>query len=162
MPDPVGRRVPPVPFSGRGSRRRTRPSGDPLPTGRRLKPISEKAFQTQVCQLGTRCGWKWWHFHDSRRQVGSKLVGDKDAAGFPDLVMCHPSRGVVFVELKSADGRVAAEQRAALEHLAVAAMAMAANGAATAKTRVHLWRPEDWPVVQELLVFGRGPITYGV
>lgn len=50
-------------------------------------------------------GWRVAHFHDSRRQVKPGVfVGDKDAAGFPDLVLVRPPE-VMFVELKRETGK---------------------------------------------------------
>lgn len=65
----------------------------------------EKAFTRWVLKEARDRGWVGAHFGDSRRSVrmqdGSfRWVGDKDAAGFPDLVLVHPEYGVVFAELK--------------------------------------------------------------
>lgn len=46
-------------------------------------------------------GWNAYHTFDSRRS----------RAGFPDLVLAHPRRGVMFLELKTASGKLTADQR---------------------------------------------------
>lgn len=126
-----------------------------------LNDILEKDFQKQVCSIASKTGWKWWHFHDSRRQAGNRLIGDKDAQGFPDLVLTHPSRGTVFAELKTMKGKLTGPQRTALDALAASARSMALNPDTT-KMRVHLWRPDDLPdPILDILNRGKGPITYG-
>ena len=58
---------------------------------RALREVTEKAFQSRVVELARLYGWRVAHFHDSRRQVKPGVfVGDKDAAGFPDLVLVRP------------------------------------------------------------------------
>lgn len=83
--------------------------------------ISEKTFQGQVQQLARMTGWKAYHTYDSRRSE----------PGFPDLVLAHPSRGVLYRELKTATGRVSPHQRAWLDLLK------------TAGADADIWRPAD-------------------
>jgi hypothetical protein len=52
-------------------------------------------------------------------------------AGFPDLVLAHNTRGVLFAELKSDIGRVSTLQKAWHETLSAAG------------AEVHVWRPKD-------------------
>jgi VRR-NUC domain len=95
---------------------------------------SEKEFQRAVIQLARLNGWRVWHFSDSRRQVRPGVfVGDKEAKGFPDLVLVRAQR-LLFVELKSQGGRVKPEQQEALDLLS------AVGGGVD----VHVWRPSDW------------------
>lgn len=94
----------------------------------RTPHMSENAFQQKILDL---CGWLGlhvYHTYDSRRSQ----------AGFPDLVIVGP-HGVIFAELKSTKGRVSVTQQEWLDRLAAA------------DARVHLWRPEDWPVVENEL-----------
>jgi hypothetical protein len=100
---------------------------------------SERQFQSAVIDMAKVFGWRVAHFHDSRRQVKPGVfVGDQAAAGFPDLVMVR--RGdVVFAELKTEKGKVKAEQRSWLEALE------------EAHQRVHIWRPRDWSLIEEVL-----------
>lgn len=91
--------------------------------------VSEKAFQSQVLELARLSGWLCYHTFDSRRS----------APGFPDLVLVRPPV-ILFAELKSSGGALRPEQRGWLEALE------ACPGVA-----VRLWRPGDWPEVEETL-----------
>jgi hypothetical protein len=89
--------------------------------------MSEGDLQTNVLDCVRKLGGLAYHTHDSRRS----------AAGFPDLVIVFPRTGaLLFVELKSTDGRVTAEQVRWLEALRRAERIRACG--------VYLWRPEDW------------------
>jgi hypothetical protein len=84
------------------------------------RPVSEADFQSQVLDH--------FHVHDSRRSPH----------GFPDLVLCRPPE-LVFAELKSATGRLTAEQSAWLELLRACGQ------------RVFCWRPADWAEITATL-----------
>jgi hypothetical protein len=58
--------------------------------------------------------------------------------GFPDVVAVKGER-VLFLELKSQNGKLRDEQRHWLSAL----------GAAGAE--VHCWKPDDWPLIEGLL-----------
>ncbi len=94
-----------------------------------ISRTSEKHFQSQVLELARLSGWRCYHTFDSRRS----------APGFPDLVLVRPPV-VLFAELKAEGGRVRPEQAAWLRVLG------ACPGVA-----VRLWRPGDWPEVEETL-----------
>jgi hypothetical protein len=98
---------------------------------------SEEEFQRAVMAYARAHGWAVWHFHDSRRQAGKRFVGDRDAAGFPDLVLARER--IVYAELKGAAGRLTARQEHALTLLAVAG------------GEVYVWRPADWPEIERIL-----------
>ena len=87
----------------------------------------EKAFQAEVIKEARRLGWRHYHTYDSR----------KSAAGFPDLVLVRDR--VVWVELKSATGRLTAAQEEWRDWLLAAGQEW------------HLWRPADWPAIVEVL-----------
>lgn len=124
-----------------------------------LHAITERQFQRSVTALATATGWAWWHVSDSRRSAGGRVVGDATVAGLPDLLMAHPSRGIVFAELKRQDGKVRDSQRRAFDVLAPAARCATLTDC---KVRVHLWRPSDYDdVIRPLLATGKGPITHG-
>ena len=100
--------------------------------------VSERDFQQQVISLARLNRWTIAHFHDSRRQVRPKVfVGDKDAAGFPDLV-CVRER-VVFAELKAEYGKLSASQERWFKALALAG------------AEVYVWRPSSWPEITQTL-----------
>lgn len=97
--------------------------------------VSERDLQSAVIGLARRLGWRVMHLHDSRRQVsGGRVIGDKDAKGWPDLTLVHPGRGrILFRELKSAKGRLTPEQTSWLDTLQACGLDAA------------VWRPADWP-----------------
>ena len=99
--------------------------------------IPERDFQATVIEYARARAWKVAHFHDSRRQVGGKFVGDSDAAGFPDLVMVR-DKEILFVELKSEKGRLSSAQLGWCQALIGAA-------------ETCIWRPRDWPEIERRL-----------
>lgn len=107
-------------------------------------PPTEKELQAAVIELARRLGWLVAHFHDSRREVRPGVfVGDKDAAGFPDLVLVHHSHGIKFRELKSATGKLTPAQKE--WHFALNVAGVDAD----------VWRPSDWPQRIALELEGR-------
>lgn len=107
--------------------------------------MSEKAFQASVVEYARLKGWKVAHHHDSRRQVRpGVLVGDSDAAGLPDLLLCREER-LSFVELKTEKGRLSQAQ---VDWLTSLERVEAQPGSTVA---VYLWRPSDWPTIETVL-----------
>lgn len=110
---------------------------------------SEKAFEAAVVEYAEHHGWKTAHFNDSRREVVNKrtgerkLVGDKDAKGFPDLVLCRGLH-LVFAELKAEKGRLSKEQKEWQEALLRVAMD-------AGHVQVFVWHPSDWPTIELVL-----------
>ena len=102
--------------------------------------IAEEHWQATVIEYARLSGWLVAHFHDSRRQVANgKLVGDADARGFPDLVMVRANT-IFFVELKGEKGRLTKAQEEWGNTLK-----------ACSSAEYRLWRPSDWPNVEETL-----------
>lgn len=104
---------------------------------RALKFTSEREFQGQVIELARQWGWHVVHFHDSRRQSGGAMVGDSDAAGWPDLTLIRER--VMFRELKKVGGKVTPDQERMLERLRHAGC------------DAEIWRPTDWELIHETL-----------
>ena len=103
---------------------------------------TEAEFQKQVIELAESCGWLVAHFHDSRKQAGDKLVGDKQAAGFPDLVLARNGY-VRFVELKAEGKYLTWTQKVWRDALNT-----------DTPFRVYawyLWRPSDWDAITDIL-----------
>jgi hypothetical protein len=93
-------------------------------------PVTEKAFQATVIELARWFGWRVHHPHDSRRSE----------PGWPDLVLARPAtREVLFVELKTARGRLTDDQGWWLDALHVAGLETA------------VWRPADWVAIEARL-----------
>jgi hypothetical protein len=97
-------------------------------TDRALR-LSERDWQQRVVDFAHWHRWLSYHTFDSRRSD----------SGFPDLVLIRAGR-VVFAELKAESGRVTAAQRRWLLTLA-----------SSPGVEVYLWRPSDWPNVQQVL-----------
>lgn len=95
--------------------------------------ITEKDWQRTVVDTAEAFGWRVYHTFDSRRS----------ASGFPDLVMVRRGR-LIFAELKSARGRISMEQ-------CVWMMALQTVAHNAEVVEAHVWRPRDWPLVEETL-----------
>ncbi len=91
--------------------------------------VTEKEWQRTVVEAASVLGWTCYHTHDSRRS----------SAGFPDLTLVHPTHGVVWMELKSARGRLTVDQEWWIVLL---------QGAGA---RAGVFRPSDWPIVEQIL-----------
>lgn len=92
---------------------------------------TEADWQKRITDYAELRGWFWAHIPNSRYGAGDP--------GFPDLVLTR--RGVLlFAELKMPGGRLTYQQvrwHQMLQH-------------ATGQL-VHIWRPRDWPAIQEVL-----------
>lgn len=100
----------------------------------------ENDFMRQVIDLAKMRGWKVAHFGASVRVVGKArtFVGDKDAAGFPDLILARGER-LIFAELKAGKGRTSEAQVGWLKALD------------EANAEVYLWYPKDMEWVNSTL-----------
>lgn len=97
--------------------------------------MTEDQLQTAITDLAEWCGFRWFHDVDSR----------KNKSGFPDLVLVHNRTGrTIFVELKSATGKLRPEQGPWLQTLGL-------------RNEVYLWRPADWTsgLIRRLLLAER-------
>lgn len=114
-----------------------------------------RGFEGAVIDLARRLGWMVAHWSDSRKIVRTRAgqymaVGDRNAKGFPDLILAHPGQGRFLVrECKEGSGRLSVEQR---EWIA----ALTASG-----VDVAVWRPEDWPLIENTLKGGAAPAGGG-
>jgi hypothetical protein len=104
---------------------------------------TEAQFQTAVIDLARIHGWLIAHFHDSRRQLGGKLVGDADAAGWPDLTLVRGPE-LLLAELKTEKGRIKPTQLVWMEALLEVARC-------SEYVHVRLWRPSDWSEIEAML-----------
>lgn len=105
-----------------------------------MRKTPENDFMRQVMDLAKMRGWKVAHFGASVRVVGKNrtFVGDKDAAGFPDLVLARGNRAI-FAELKAPKGKVSEAQLDWLDALWKAGC------------ETFLWYPKDWATIEQTL-----------
>ena len=89
----------------------------------------EKHFQQKVITVAHYYGWLVQHTRavNSEGRWMTPISGD---AGFVDLVLVHPTRGLIFAELKSDRGKISANQVAWIDAL-------------SGHAECHVWRPKD-------------------
>ena len=98
----------------------------------------EGAFQRQVIQLAHTFGWLVQHTRPVK-QGDRWLTPISGDVGFPDLVLVHPNRGIIFAELKSETGAVSDAQ------FKWGSRIRAAGG------EWKIWRPKDMDEIQRRL-----------
>ena len=104
--------------------------------------INERAFQQAVVELATMTGWLVHHTLPAQNSAGRWRTPTQGNIGFPDLVLVHPKRGVIYAELKSAVGRVSEAQRRWLDTLEQAG------------AEAYVWRPIDIQFIRTRLMKG--------
>ena len=97
--------------------------------------VSERVFQDQVEHIARMNGWQV--FHPAPHQVRAG-VWRTDGQGFPDLVLAHPERGLIFAELKTERGNVSPAQK-------IWARALIAHA------EWYLWRPSQLELIAKRL-----------
>ena len=108
---------------------------------RDVRAVTEAEFQDALIGAAQWTGWLVFHPRPAQRN-GTWATHMNGNAGFPDLVLCHPERGVVFAELKTERGKVTAGQQAWLCALSDAGQ------------EAVVWRPDDWPTILRRLQGG--------
>lgn len=103
------------------------------------RSLTERDFQSAVCELATLTGWRWTHFRTVRDHNNRYLTPLNGSPGFPDLVLVHRERGLLFVELKAARGRLSETQKQWETDLLAAG------------AEHHVWRPDDWKYIKQRL-----------
>jgi hypothetical protein len=101
--------------------------------------MTEAAFQDQVIAMAIMYGWKAHHVRPGMSSRGKWMTHIQGHVGFPDLVLVHRDRGVIYAELKAERGKVSPSQADWLETLTAA-------GAET-----YLWRPRDFQFIVKRL-----------
>ena len=89
--------------------------------------------------LAAWMGWRRFHPRTVQIMKGAHLTPYLGEAGFPDVVLVHRNRGIIFAELKTQHGRLTPQQelwRADLE---------------AAGAEYYLWRPSDWHSIEKRL-----------
>ena len=101
---------------------------------------NEAEFKNWVINQAKVYGWLVHHDLPAQARNGRWATHVQGHAGFPDLVLLHPSRGeLLFVELKSERGKISTVQDTWL-------MALNLAGAEN-----HVWRPQDVKAIQRRL-----------
>jgi len=108
--------------------------------------MTEADWQQQFVQLAKALGWHHMHVRRSLGR-GKKWVTATNVDGWPDLTLWHPKQQrVIFVELKSAVGRLTADQKAVLTSLSQAN-----------RDEVYVLRPDDLELARRILAPGWKP-----
>jgi hypothetical protein len=101
-----------------------------------MPPISETMFLMQIKSVANLYGWTLHHQQPTMTAAGRWLTAG--SVGFPDIVLIHPRRGLIFAELKTDKGKATAAQLRWLDELK--------NYAET-----YLWRPKDFDAIVQRL-----------
>jgi hypothetical protein len=112
----------------------------------------EDAFRRSVQEYAQLRGWMFWHQRPARTNEGWRSAGEGDK-GFPDVVFARngdKSSQIVIVEFKSETGRLSKDQRAWLEALGLP-MPHDRGEWVAAGRYVGVWRPADWPHIEDVL-----------
>jgi len=129
--------------------------------------ISEKDFAKWLEELLEIYGYKWVHFRPARVRRGGKEIYETPYTGhkgFVDYVIAHEEKKrLLFVELKSEEGRVSPEQERWIEVLRECVRQITYTPIEIAKKRiagqitlvpsfeVYIWRPSDRDKIEEIL-----------
>ena len=109
--------------------------------------INENNFLAAVMELAKWEGWMVYHPLPAQNGRGGWRTAQAGDVGFPDLVLVHPERGVIFAELKTAIGKLSDAQNDWL-------MCLHAAGA-----EAYVWRPRDINDIKDRLT--RSPNELG-
>jgi hypothetical protein len=105
---------------------------------KRPPPLSEAAWQAQVLDLATICGWHVLHVRPGRTVHGYRVPVTGDLGrGWPDVLLARER--IVIAELKSASGQLTPDQARVHDLLRAAGVA------------VFVWTPDDLDAVMEVL-----------
>lgn len=97
-----------------------------------MSPISEAEFLTQIKALAYLNHWSCHHSQPSLTRRGQYIT--TGSAGFPDLVLAHEQRGLIFAELKTEKGKASVTQLNWIRTLSPHA-------------ECYLWRPSMLPAI---------------
>lgn len=101
--------------------------------------MKEREFQDKVIAFAILTGWKVHHDRPAMTPSGRYMTHIQGHTGFPDLVLAHSTRGIIYAELKADKGRCAPDQIDWLRTLDKAG------------GECYVWRPSDWPFIETRL-----------
>ena len=104
-----------------------------------MSELSEAEFQKAVITLARLHGWRVMHTQPAQIRPGKWITPNTGDQGFPDLVMSHPHKGTIFVELKGPKGTLSNLQWDWI------------HGLEDSGEEVHVWRPKDLDKISERL-----------
>ena len=102
---------------------------------------TEEEFLHAVMGLAAWAGWRRYHPRPARYKDGRHATHYSGEQGFPDLVLAHPRRGVIFAELKTEKGRLSEPQKLWIEELTAGGV------------EAYVWRPSDLEEIKKRLGF---------
>lgn len=103
---------------------------------------SEALWLDKVVHLARMNGWLVFHPVPAQVRPG---VWRSDGKGFPDLVLAHRTRGVIFAELKTEKGKLSTDQ-------------VEWAGALLPHVEHYVWRPHQLDLIASRLG-GAGRLT---
>jgi hypothetical protein len=101
-----------------------------------MKEMSEASFLQQVKGLAYIHGWTLHHSQPSLTRTGRYLT--TGSPGFPDVVLVHKDKGLIFAELKTTKGKLSEAQENWLAML-------------NRHAEVYVWRPDDLKDIEHRL-----------
>jgi hypothetical protein len=107
--------------------------------------MTEAQLKNWVIELAQRFGWLVHHDLPAQYGNGRWATPVQGFAGFPDLVLAHPSGQLLFAELKSDKGKTSTRQDTWLGILSLAGI------------ENYIWRPKDCEYIQHRLT---NPVAY--
>lgn len=112
-----------------------------------IKRATEAECQATLVAAAKRGGWLVHAQRPAMRQSGKWSTAIQGDAGFPDLVCCHPVRGLLFAELKRKPNKVEPAQQKWLD-------ALSKPHGANIPVVVVMWVPEELDAWCDWLVNG--------
>lgn len=109
--------------------------------------MTEAQLQSAIIEAAHIGGFMVAHFRPAQTAKGWRTPVAADGAGFPDLVLAHPFRGVFFIECKSERGKLLPDQHRW-------AKALCSSGA-----EWHVLRPSDLESAKRWLIGERANPT---
>ena len=96
--------------------------------------ISEADFQDLIVDYARLKGWRIAHFRPARTNEGWRTAVSYEGHGYPDLTLARQGH-VIFLEVKSAEGRTRPEQQTWVDAL----------------PNAYIVKPAHWPQIETLL-----------